>query len=370
MSMSKGVVLIIDDDNGIPTKRLLDDSIPSIVRHPNDVTSADLRKAKLVLVDFKLEHWDQRDDQKTPSLKPQDGIALIAVLRSNLTKLKAAPTAFALNSGMLQDLSGDGDWVDREHVIARSIDLEWVFAKGGKRKNFASAVSSLADAVAALPTVWPASSKTKEKILALLDVPSKMRWRRSAVEAIDRSYPPHEILIQNSRGLALLRWLLHAVLPFPTFLLNERYLAARLRIDPKSFSLLLESKEGRKIKRKLQPFEYRGVLRDFSGIRWWRAGIEYWIWEGTRGKNFDKDAIEKFVRSEFTKKVRFSNLPNPVISLDDQLRSSDQLIDLNSAIEIRPDGWPSFADGAWIPAALVSDPAFVALVPQSETDKL
>jgi hypothetical protein len=91
-------------------KRLLEDSIPSIVRHPNDVTPGDLKQAKLILVDYKLDHWPERDNQHTPSLKPLDGIALIAVLRSNLASLKAAPTAFALNSGMLEELSGGGDW--------------------------------------------------------------------------------------------------------------------------------------------------------------------------------------------------------------------------------------------------------------------
>src|SRR3954470_23688939 len=113
VSESKGVVLIIDDRNGGPTQRLLENSIPSMVRHPNDVTDADLKKAKLVLVDLKLDDWKERDDQLTPSFKPKDGIALIAVLRSNVADLKAAPTAFALNSGNLNDLSGTSGWVDR-----------------------------------------------------------------------------------------------------------------------------------------------------------------------------------------------------------------------------------------------------------------
>lgn len=370
MSLSSGVVLIIDDVNGQATKRLLNDSIPSIVRHPNDVTSNDLKRAKLVLVDFKLDHWPARDNQQTPSLKPKDGIALIAVLRSNLADLKAAPTAFALNSGMLNALNGGDDLVDREYAIARSVDLEWVFAKGGKRENFAVAVSSLANAVAALPIKWPVSSQTKNKISSLLAVPSRTRWRQSAIEAIDRSNPPHDILIENTVGIAVLRWLLHTILPFPTFLLNERYLATRLRIEPDSFSQFLKSKKGKKTKNPLSSYEYKGVLSEFSGTRWWRAGIEFWIWEGTDGKAFDQDAIKRLVRSEISRSVKFTALQNPVVSLDEQLRPSDRLIDLEAAVEIKPDGWPSFADGAWIPVGLADNPAFVALVPQNEKNKL
>jgi hypothetical protein len=370
MSLRKGIVLIVDDDDGRSTQRLLEDSIQSIVRHPNDVTPGDLKRAKLILVDFKLAHWPERDHQHTPSLKPEDGIALIAVLRSNLAALKAAPTAFALNSGMLKKLSGGGDWEGREHAIARSIDLDWVFAKGGKRGDFSVAVSSLANAVAQLPVSWPVSSKTKERILSLLAVPVKARWRQSAIEAIDRSNPPHDILIENSFGVAVLRWLLHAILPFPTFLLSERYLAARLRIEPNSLSRLLRGTEGKKIRKALSAFEYRGILCAFSATRWWRAGIEYWIWDATNGKAFDRDAIVTLVHSKISRNVKFTSLPNPVVSLDDELRPCDGLIDLGEAVEVKPDGWPSFADGAWISVKLANDPAFVALVPQSERNKL
>jgi hypothetical protein len=370
MTKSSGVVLIIDDKNGLPTKRLLDDSIESIVRHPNDVTNADLRRAKLVLVDLKLESWPDRDNQQTPSLKPKDGIALIAVLKSNVADLKAAPTAFALNSGMLSDLSGGGAWENREHAIARSIDLEWVFAKGGKKENFGVAVNSLAAAVAALPTKWPETSRIKDEILSLLAVPARARWRQSAVEAIDRSNPPHEILIKNSSGIAVLRWLLHAVLPFPAFLLDQRYLAARLGIEPKHFKHFLESRDGGKIRTSLRSFEYKGVLRDFVGARWWRAGIEYWLWEGTKGKPFDGEAIQDFVRNTISRKLEFSPLTNPVVSIDDHLRSCDTLVELAEAVEIKLDGWPPFADSAWIPMSAINDPQFIALVPQSELGKL
>jgi hypothetical protein len=162
----------------------------------------------------------------------------------------------------------------------------------------------------------------------------------------------------------------HAILPFPTFLLNERYLAARLRIEPNVFSKILKGKNAKKIRRALSAFEYRGILCGFSGTRWWRAGIEHWIWDATKGKAFDRDAIEKLVHSKVSRKVEFTTIPYPVVSLDAQLRPSDRLISLGEAVEVKPDGWPSFADGAWIPANSANDPAFVAFVPQSEKNKL
>ncbi|WP_441228084.1 hypothetical protein AB7813_10250 [Tardiphaga sp. 20_F10_N6_6] len=370
MTTEKGVVLIIDDQDGRTTKVLLGDTIRTTVRHPNDVVAQDLKKAKLILVDFKLDHWPERDRQETPSLMPKDGVALMAVLRSNLSQLKASPVAFCLNSGMLTDLNGGRSSTGREHAIAQSVDLEWVFSKGQGRETFPVAVSALADAVAALPNRWPKTSETKDKLLSLLKLPQKVRWRQSAIEAIDRSHPPHDIMIGNGSGIAVLRWLLHVILPYPTFLIDERYLAARLRIDPKSFSQLVKGKEGSTIKAALRAFEYKGILSEFAGLRWWRSGLEYWIYQKTNGKSFDRDAIHKLVTSAISESATFTDIQNPVVSLDSELRPSDKLIELVSSIEIKPDGWPSFADGAWIPADLADSTEFVALVPQSEKNKL
>jgi len=373
MPKTRGVVLIIDDaddGDGRTTKRLLSSVMNCIVRHPNDVVAGDLRRAKLVLVDFRLTNWPDRDNQKTPSLKPRDGIALIAVLRSNLPQLKASPVAFALNSGMLIDLNGGRPSAGREHAIAQSVDLEWVFAKGAGRENFLIAVKSLTEAVAALPARWPTAVSTRNRIQSLLAVPTGAKWSQSAIEALDRSYPPHDIMIGNGSGIAVLRWLLHVILPYPTFLLDQRYLAARLNLEPRSFSELLRGKEGSAIRRKLSSFEYKGILKDFSGPRWWRPGLEQWIWERTKGRAFDRESIHGLVRSTFSKSVEFTTKQSPVVCLDDELRPTDDLIELASSVEVKPDGWPSFAESARIPATAADDPNFAALVPQSEKNKL
>jgi hypothetical protein len=86
------------------------------------------------------------------------------------------------------------------------------------------------------------------------------------------------MLAETSNGMAIIRWLLHEVLPFPSFLLDERYVAARLRIEPESLRTILVAKKPARIRRELEPFEYLGLLHDFSGRRWWRAGIDSWLW--------------------------------------------------------------------------------------------
>ncbi len=371
MPRKLGTVLIVDDSDSQATKRRLDKVVQSIVLHPNDVTPDDLKRAKLVLVDYVLDKWPERNAQNTPSLKPMNGVALIAVLKSNIHSLNAAPTAFALNSGELSLLSGGGKTEGREHAIAKSVDLEWVFAKTGDAKDFATSVKSLAEAVDKLPPLskWPSSVAVKNKITSLLAIPANSRWRLTALESIDQALPPHEISIRNSAGVALLRWLLHAVLPYPTFLLDERYLALRLTVEPSSFSKALRSDQGSRIVKALSGFGYRGVLADFNGRRWWRAGLEQWLWESTKGRSFDRNALQQLVKSKLSGEVKFTELPSPVVSLDDSLRPSDILIDVSTAVVIRPDGWPTFADAAWISTDSMTDKSFVALIPQSEATK-
>jgi hypothetical protein len=364
-------VLIVDDQDGRSTKAHLEDlDLTIIVAHPNEVTNDHLQKASLILVDFVLDDWPERDRQRTPSLRPRDGIALIGVLRSNIDHLKAGPVAFALNSGNLASLNNGRSYEGHEHSIARAVDLEWVFGKGGKRENFATAVNELAKAVHALPKQWKSDAGARSQISSLLKLPKSATWTQSATEAIDYSYPPRDILIGNGSGIAVLRWMLHVILPYPTFLLDERFVAARLRIEPEDFAKMMHSKAGMKIRKALSAFQYNGILSDFSGMRWWRAGIEQWIWDETKGKAFDSEAIELLVRRKLYRSATFTTLRDPVISINEELRPSDHLIELSDAAETRPDGWPSFADGAWIPKSAASDDAFVAIIPQREKNKL
>src|SRR5262249_26086236 len=152
-------VLIVDDDDddARAAAAILGDRVRSICRLPGDVQDQDLSNSSLVLVDFRIEHWQQRDELSTPSLKPQNGLALVATLRSNLSAAPSKPaTAFALRSGRLADVSGGYTYEGREHVLAKLYDLEWVFAKSADPGVFARQVKCLAEAVRHLPCPWPA----------------------------------------------------------------------------------------------------------------------------------------------------------------------------------------------------------------------
>jgi hypothetical protein len=365
-------VLIVDDveEEAASAKLSLAGIVNAIDRVPNSVSLRDLGKASLVLVDFRLKEWPQRERQSTPSLKPKDGIALVATLRSNLdSDPKRSPTAFALRSGRLSELTGTFSPERREHAIARMIDMDWVFSKTQDPDDFAREVLSLAGAVSRLPHPWPPIIKSRETLIRLLGLRKSFGWFNRAFGEVDKSNPPQDSSAQNTKGMAVIRWLLHDVLPFPNFLLDERYLAARFHVTPKSMRQALSAKRST-VRRTLSEFEYRGLLHDFSGRRWWRAGIESWIWQQTAGRPFDKTAL-KAIAQKLSPKL--NNIPflNPVVVLDDQFLPTDDLLDLSSVVQISPDDWPNTADPAWASVDSVKNsPLIAARVTLQDRQKL
>jgi hypothetical protein len=145
--------------------------------------------------------------------------------------------------------------------------------------------------------------------------------------------------------LALVRWLLHHVLPFPCFLWDHHYLASRFRVTPASLKAALENP---KTISALAPVTYKGILHDFLGPRWWRAGVEQLLWEWTGGLPFDLPALRKALKKHVSARLVPVDIVQPVVCIDTAFRPSDTLVDVADAVEIQPDEWPSYAEQAWI----------------------
>jgi hypothetical protein len=252
-----------------------------------------------------------------------------------------------LHSGQLDKVSGNRPAQGREHAIAKMWDTEWVFAKGAPPHEFAAKVTCLASAVLALPHPWPAAGAVPEALRRLLGLKKKGGWRLRAFEDVQRANPPQDTFAHATHGIAFIRWLLQDILPFPTFLLEERYVAARLHVTPASLRTALNSTGQNKLREQLDDFRYRGVLEDFAGVRWWRAGLEQWLWAQTDGRPFDSEVVRKLTRRLSTA-LRAAKFANPGVELDEQFRPTDNAIDLDLAVQLTPDDWPALADAAWV----------------------
>lgn len=353
---TRPVVLLIDDDPAsVDAQRLvLEERVRVILRHPSELRRADLQAASVILVDYRLTEWSERDGQSSLALRPLDGVAVAAVLRSYADgRISRRPRVYAIHSGNLSELSGGLPAKSREHAIARTLNLEWVFGKGVgyHAAGLTSQVMELADGVSKLPDRWPANAERADlRLTRLLAVPQRVGWRSRALADVQTCRPPAHAWALATNGTGIVRWLLHEVLPFPCFLLDIHYLAARLRVSPASLRKAMVASP--RAARALAPCAYSGIFRDFVGTRWWRAGIEHLIWSWTKGDPFNPASLQAAVAKYVSPNLEPVIPGQPVVTVDAALRPSDALIDIADAVEVQPDGWPSYAEPAWIEKSL------------------
>ena len=367
-------VLVVDDEpeGQRAVFRLADASSASYsVVHPDEVTIGMLNDADLVLVDYILKSWDTRDGQPQAALQPMNGIALAAVLREHASALNR-PTGFAIHTGQPDKL-----WLTpaetRRHLIARAYNLEWVFLKQESNEIFRHA-PILAASVRALPARWPTDDHQKAlgNVRSLLglgreDDTSSPVWAAAAMADVEGCRPPFTELSECNHGLVFLRWLLQRILPYPCFLLDSYRLAARLRITHASLGPALEKGLGDA----LAPFLYRGVLAGFTGNRWWRAGVENWLWELTEGITLPAVALREKLIKVAGLQLDASRSNSPIICVDQDYRILPESASPEEVLRIQPDDWPGFANQAWTTIELArANPKLAALVVSEDQDKL
>jgi len=344
-------VLIIDDKpdesstlaTALKTRR----NISAVVRHPNDVEEHDLRGATLILADYGLDSWSERDSLEVLGCKPLDGLALASVIRSHTSKINEGPVAFGIYTGKVEEIAGPLPPELRNHAAARLSNIEWIFEKGSK--GVADQVVCLARAVRNLPTKWIGdANEPLLKLLGLLEV--NENDFSNVVRNVEACQPPIHEISEWSQGLAIIRWLLHRIFPYPCFLWDIHYLAARLGLTLESTNTLLEQPNFQK---KLASCEYRGLLADFDGKRWWRSKLELMLWELSEGNSGDLTRLQEVVQKLTRKKL--DRLPgrSAVVCIDSRYRQIKNAVDMDLAVRVRPDDWPPYADSAWATIASV-----------------
>jgi hypothetical protein len=352
---SKPFVLHVDDDAGEMRDWIAEVQKQSRVEievcTPDEVSEDSLRRASVVLVDFKLERWPQRENAGSLALKPLNGLALLAVLQEAAYELdKESPRAFALFTAVVNDVARG--LIPQPHVVARAHNLEWIFDKKATSNDArASLVAELTEAVCALPRPWPgdSSEQSMAELKKWLAIPTKVPWIDAAWDDVVRCRPPIHEFAEHTHGIGVLRWALHRIWPYPTFLFDDARLAARLRVELASLRAQLKSNTS--LQKMFSVARYDGSLNTFGGRRWWRAGVESVVFrlasEDPANTGMLHAALKK-IAPEL--KVYDTGMVFPVI--DEKFVVRDSLATVDQVVEVVPDDWPPFADAAW---ALASD---------------
>lgn len=353
-------ILIVDDGETSEHTIGLDSRASPRAKHPQDVGIADLQWADLVLMDFIINNWDERDELDQISLKPRNGLALAAVLREHADSIDNGDhsyTAFAIHSGHIGEVSARLHTTNRTpHVVARLNNLEWTFDKTDDSRFASSA--ALAHAVRHVSKLWPAvDAKGMSAATAdLLQLDADATWSERAADDVVLCQIPLSDFSAGTNGLLFLRWLLHGILPYPTFLLAMHWVAARLRITPTSLRRVIAGDSD--LANDLEGCRYTGVLDSFDGSRWWRAAVDQYVWDlRAEGARESEQFHAELERRSGIPLEHFAAV-SPVVCVDRELKPDDDgLCALAGVVRLVPDLWPAYADPAYAEIDVVRDDA-------------
>lgn len=366
MTQSKAPTVVFIDDHEEELKPLAE-LVSSAgmagckVESPEDVDEELLEHADLIIVDYTLDAWIGNVDVSQLSLKPVNGVALASVLREHYrTELlrHAPPTGFALITGK-PDAISTSPGERRPHVVARLSNLEWFFEKHANSQQNAAQIVSLATAIHSLPSGFSKNMVELDQLIELLGITKGNALFERYRDAVELCRPPLHHLSKDSGGLILIRWLLHQILPHTTFLIDERNLAARLRVTIESLRLQLA--ENGQFLEELANYEYTGLLCKFDGTRWWRGGIEQWLWNITDGQSSKPRTVLESLKKVGAEKLVPTEAVRPVVTLNEHFKQEHTLTSRSDAVAIQLDDWPSYAEPAYVRRELLNTHEFLKL---------
>lgn len=349
-------ILIVDDDPESVESSLGKEVAPEdailVACHPQDVTPKDLAICTVVIVDHYLDHWPERDVQPS-AMKPKNGFAVAAVIRSQLPTDRPGP-AIAILTGKLAELAGVVPLKAAEHLLAWQHDVEWVFPKGSE---VVPRLIAMSIAVKKLREVGPPPLELDDLTSGWLGL-QDVDWRAVALDHVLQTRPPIHAVSAQTTGASVLRWFLHRVLPYPAFLIDIFWTATRLGVTAGWLEEELQTDSG--LRAQLCDCQYTGAFADFSGPRWWRAGLANLIAELTDGQPFDRTALQAGIRRIASNEPGFLTEERPVLAVDPNTMEPTRIVEVDLATRINPDGWPVYADDAWVLVADARDDPEIA----------
>lgn len=341
------LVVIIDDDlSKVQALRAdVGDLFPVVTTEPWQLDDAMLRDGTVFVVDLFFKDWPGRE-RLAPSARIYDGIALAALIRASARELGSRRPIVTLNTGHAGDFSELPREI-REHAIARAHNLEWVFLKNDSASTVPTheRIAKLVMAQQRLPVSWRANAGERE----LLDV---LGASEDELAEILDAWPPIREVGQDTAGIALLRWLLHRILPYPAFLIDRRYLAARLGITCASL-VDLETAQG-ELSTLLSNCSYSGILSGFDGPRWWRSRVERMLWDLSPGGAALPASVDD-LQAHSPVVLEPAACANGVVVLNADYAAHDEPLDVTEAVRIRLDDWPPYAEEPWAAIAEVRE---------------
>ncbi len=238
--------------------------------HPNEVSVQQLFKSDLVLIDYKINDWTAHLDCDVEIIIPADGLTLAHNIRRILAALPdKTPPAVALITNEYASAANPLPRTTQPYTLARLNGIEWVFRK---EEQLGAQVESLARACS--PKLYSVleGATTEERLEMLtsyLGIESESD-KDDLVEDVAFCAPPIHDLLRWGDGISVLRWLLHRILPYPTMLVADTYIATRAQCNLAQLRAGLKANDNPTFR----SAAYLGPGAALFSDRFWRSKLE------------------------------------------------------------------------------------------------
>jgi hypothetical protein len=351
--MKSPSILLIDDDpqvSDLEKGSVVRPLSPADANFGADLSGA-IKTADLILLDHNL-HLDQG-----LGLTASDGASFVGHLRSwaranevslpPLVIYTSEDSAFADETPVLGPaVPLKGSFVGHEARIAPALDVEWLISK--HCDTAASSAIRLAADSHTLRQIAGDGRMSLEETATYLGLPTAP-WSHHAFASMTRWSPPisePSAGRASARGMtAVLRWLLHQVLPCPGLLVSPHYAAWSLGIELESFEMAGKVEES-SVAKLLRSARYTGLGSTLYPPRWWAAGIDFIGWQ-IRDSSYEKGGIQQALDALAGPGLHPLAPPEKVVVVNSDLQE-EGVVAIDEAIEIYPPGWPAEALKLWM----------------------
>lgn len=355
-------ILLIDDE---ASAELLPEDCTALLLRPNDEQfsvrlAGALESADLVVLDQNL------DLPSELSLKATDGASLVGHLRSWARKAGAKLPPLVIYTSEYEAFANElpkvgpavplgGSFVGHEPRLAPALDVEWLIPKAGDRSL--KHIQAIANAFLYLQQAAENDRVSLAELERFLNVPREHAWSEIAIDHIARARPPlgepGSGSLEGARGVTpVLRWLLQRILPYSGLLLSDLYASWTLGIRLESLDRLLEDQSDIAWVKALKGSVYSGPASELTSRRWWAAGIDYAAWS-LRQECDRLGGLDRALNGLATDDVYALGGTEQVVVVDLDFKEIG-LVDLDSAMQIHPPGWPSEANEPWMMSELLA----------------